>query len=175
MGLIKPVCLAGHKLAGHKLERRTQVGKPSAVPRFVKVLLAVLGGAFFVVVVLAVAGAAWYGLSKKHTRTVDSASADPASAGTFAAENSEGDGQGSRRHSGSAAQPPMKVQPFRGQYCSSLGPPGWAVIAENPQRSAFGADFASSDGMVFAGYSIFPAGRWRRKDLKLPDAPWRPR
>jgi hypothetical protein len=50
------------------------------------------------------------------------------------------------------------VQPFRGQYCASVGPPGWAVIAENPQRSSFGADLASGDGQAYAGYSIFPAG-----------------
>ena len=83
------------------------MGNPSAVPRFLKVLIAAVGVAFLFVIVLVVAGAAWYGLSKKHTRTAESATTDSSVAGTLAAENNaEGDGQGSRRRSSSAAQPP---------------------------------------------------------------------
>jgi hypothetical protein len=43
-----------------------------------------------------------------------------------------------------------------------MGPQGWAVIAENAQRVAFGADFMSSDGMVGAGYAIFGGGTLTR-------------
>ncbi len=53
---------------------------------------------------------------------------------------------------------PTTVRQFRGQYCSAMGPQGWAVVAENAQRVAFGADFLSSDGLVAAGYSIFGGG-----------------
>ena len=55
-----------------------------------------------------------------------------------------------------ASPAPMQVIAFHGQYCHSMGPRGWAVIAENPQRSAFGADSLSPDGKAYAGYSIFP-------------------
>jgi hypothetical protein len=63
-----------------------------------------------------------------------------------------------QRRTGEARHDPVKVQPFHGQYCASVGPPGWAVIDENAQRSSFGADFASGDRMAYASYSIFPAG-----------------
>lgn len=53
---------------------------------------------------------------------------------------------------------PMPVAGFRGQYCYSMGPRGWAVIAENPQRVAFGADFLSGDGKAAASYGIFGTG-----------------
>lgn len=53
---------------------------------------------------------------------------------------------------------PVHVIPFQGQYCASLAPQGWFVVAENAQRSAFGADFSSADGKATAGFSIFPAG-----------------
>ena len=53
---------------------------------------------------------------------------------------------------------PVAVVPFHGQYCSSMGPKGWAVTAENPQSFAFGAEFFSSDLKAAAGYSVFPAG-----------------
>ena len=58
----------------------------------------------------------------------------------------------------SARPAPTTVKPFHGQYCASVGPPGWAVIAENPQRVAFGADLMNADGSAYAGYSIFGAG-----------------
>jgi hypothetical protein len=51
---------------------------------------------------------------------------------------------------------PSPVVAFRGQYCSSMGPRGWAFTAENPQRSAFGADSVSPDQRSYAGYAIFP-------------------
>jgi len=53
---------------------------------------------------------------------------------------------------------PMQVTVFHGQYCSSMGPRGWNIIAENPQRSAFGADSVSADGRAYAGYGIFGSG-----------------
>ena len=53
---------------------------------------------------------------------------------------------------------PLAVMGFRGQYCMSMGPRGWAVIAENPQRVAFGADMLSGDGKAAAGYAIFGTG-----------------
>ena len=53
---------------------------------------------------------------------------------------------------------PTQVEAFRGQYCRSMGPRGWAVIAENPQRVAFGADLLSADGKAAASYAIFGAG-----------------
>jgi hypothetical protein len=53
---------------------------------------------------------------------------------------------------------PTQVGAFRGQYCRSMGPRGWAVIAENPQRVAFGADLMSADGKAAASYAIFGAG-----------------
>ena len=57
---------------------------------------------------------------------------------------------------------PMQVGGFRGQYCSSMGPRGWAVIAENPQRVSFGADLLSGDGKAAASYSIFGVGSLNR-------------
>jgi hypothetical protein len=53
---------------------------------------------------------------------------------------------------------PTQVGAFHGQYCRSMGPRGWAVIAENPQRVAFGADLLSADGKAAASYAIFGAG-----------------
>jgi len=50
---------------------------------------------------------------------------------------------------------PVGVTSFHGQYCSSMGPRGWAVTAENPQRVAFGADSMSPDGKAYAGYAVF--------------------
>ncbi len=73
-----------------------------------------------------------------------------------------------QRRSGEARRDPVKVQSFHGQYCASVGPPGWAVIAENPQRSAFGADFASADGLAYASYSIFPAGSLAPPGFETP-------
>ena len=64
---------------------------------------------------------------------------------------------------------PIQVQYFRGRYCSSLGPPGWAVIAENAQRVAFGADFANANGTAYAGYSIFAGGRLGISGTETPD------
>lgn len=63
---------------------------------------------------------------------------------------------------------PVKVQAFHGDYCSSLGPPGWAVIAENAQRVSFGADFASGDRIAYAGYSIFPSGAMAPPGFETP-------
>jgi hypothetical protein len=57
-----------------------------------------------------------------------------------------------------AAPQPAAVHSFRGKFCSAMGPQGWAVIAENPQRSAFGADVLSPDGVVSAGYAIWGGG-----------------
>ena len=60
---------------------------------------------------------------------------------------------------GTASRPaPIAVVPFHGQYCGSVGPRGWVVLAENAQRVAFGADFSSADGKASAGYSVFAAG-----------------
>jgi hypothetical protein len=58
----------------------------------------------------------------------------------------------------SARPHPTEVVPFHGQYCASVGPQGWRVVAENPQRSAFGADFSAADGKAQGGYQIFPGG-----------------
>jgi hypothetical protein len=65
-------------------------------------------------------------------------------------------GQAPAARSGRSA--PVPVTYFRGRYCSSIGPTGWAVIAENAQRVAFGADFVSGDGAAYAGFSIFGGG-----------------
>jgi len=65
---------------------------------------------------------------------------------------------GQTRPAPSVRPAPVTVRPFRGKYCSAFGPQGWAVVAENAQRVAFGADFSSSDGRVIAGYSIFGGG-----------------
>ncbi len=66
---------------------------------------------------------------------------------------------------------PVAVAPFHGQYCSSFGPRGWAVTAENPQQFSFGADFLSADGKAGAGYSIFPAGNLNpTPGFQSPDA-----
>lgn len=80
-----------------------------------------------------------------------------------------GEESDSDEHTGTNARPaqsrsqgvrhtPVKVQPFHGQYCASVGPPGWVVLDENPQRASFGADLASGDRMAYAGYSVFPSG-----------------
>ncbi len=111
----------------------------------------------------------WQGCSRKHSSVPESSSEDAQPGGTLAAEtDSDAHDQAHPRRSPGAARAPVKVQPFRGQYCSSMGPAGWAVIAENPQRSAFGADLASSDGMAFAGYSIFPAGTLAPPGFETP-------
>ena len=67
-----------------------------------------------------------------------------------------------------ARHAPLPVQPFHGQYCASLGPPGWVVLDENPQRAGFGADLASEDRMVYAGYSIFPSGAMAGAGFETP-------
>lgn len=54
---------------------------------------------------------------------------------------------------------PVPVQMFRGRYCAAFGPRGWAVVAEDAERVAFGADFLSGDGMAAAGYAVGAAGR----------------
>jgi hypothetical protein len=53
---------------------------------------------------------------------------------------------------------PIQVKPFRGKYCASVGPPGWAVISENAQRVAFGADFSNGNGTAYVGYGVFGGG-----------------
>jgi hypothetical protein len=63
-----------------------------------------------------------------------------------------------RRGQGAPRSAPMQVVGFRGQYCTSMGPRGWALIAENAQRVAFGADSLSPDGKAAASYAIFGAG-----------------
>ena len=65
---------------------------------------------------------------------------------------------GQRRPAGNGRPAPVQVTPFRGKYCYSIGPAGWAVIAENAQRVAFGADFVSADGAAYAGFGIFGGG-----------------
>ena len=95
----------------------------------------------------------WHGRSRRHVLPTETSPMD-----AQAAEPLEGDGPPAQRRSADARPAPIKVQPFRGQYCSSVGPAGWAVIAENAQREAFGADFASADGQAYAGYSIFSSG-----------------
>jgi hypothetical protein len=95
----------------------------------------------------------WQGRSRRNVRPAESLDA-----GAAPAEPSETAAPPARRGTRVARSAPVSVQPFRGQYCASVGPPGWAVIAENPQRSSFGADLASGDGQAYAGYSIFPAG-----------------
>jgi hypothetical protein len=76
---------------------------------------------------------------------------------------------GQTRPAAGGRSAPVRVQPFRGQYCRSLGPPGWAVIAENPQRVAFGADLVSADGLAYAGYSIFSTGQMSVQGFETPD------
>jgi hypothetical protein len=66
-----------------------------------------------------------------------------------------------RAHGGTRSGP-MEVTGFRGQFCRSMGPRGWAVIAENPQRVGFGADLLSGDGKAAASFSIFGAGTLNR-------------
>ncbi len=65
---------------------------------------------------------------------------------------------------------PMAVNGFRGQYCMSMGPRGWAVIAENPQRVSFGADMLSGDGKAAASYAIFGTGNMApMRGFETPD------
>jgi hypothetical protein len=46
------------------------------------------------------------------------------------------------------------VQVVNGRFCTASATPGWSVAAENPARSAFGADFARADGAAIASYLI---------------------
>ncbi len=107
--------------------------------------------------------AIWGGRSRMNVRSLESTdlNAQPADPG-------EAEAAPLQRRSGEARHDPVKVQPFHGQYCASVGPPGWAVIAENPQRAAFGADFASADGLAYASYSIFPAGSLAPPGFETP-------
>lgn len=105
----------------------------------------------------------WHGRSRRNVRPAESLDAaaapvESSETNTTRDEPSEAEARPAQRGSRAAHSAPVKVQPFRGQYCASVGPPGWAVIAENPQRSSFGADLASGDGLAYAGYSIFPSG-----------------
>ncbi|MGO8816008.1 MAG: hypothetical protein ACLQVG_15300 [Terriglobia bacterium] len=113
--------------------------------------------ALFVLVILR------HGLSSRSARPIETVDPSTAPADTFEPDatsdgSSDANARPTPRASRASHAAPVRVQPFRGQYCASVGPPGWAVIAENPQRAAFGADLASGDGLAFAGYSIFPAG-----------------
>lgn len=104
-----------------------------------------------------------HGLSRRNVRPTETfdpgtAPADSSEPGTTPDDPPEADAQPTQRASRASHAAPVRVQPFRGQYCASVGPPGWAVIDENPQRSSFGADLASGDRLAFAAYSIFPAG-----------------
>jgi len=104
-----------------------------------------------------------HGLSRRNVRpteTLDPGTtpADTSETGNTPDDPSEADARPTQRASRASRAAPVRVQPFRGQYCASVGPPGWAVIDENPQRSSFGADLASGDRLAFAAYSIFPAG-----------------
>ncbi len=58
----------------------------------------------------------------------------------------------------SALANPITVRPIRGNYCYAMGPQGWFVKGENPQRVAFGADLLNGDGTLSASYSVFGGG-----------------
>jgi hypothetical protein len=99
----------------------------------------------------------WRGRSRRDLRSVADAGMEVPTNETSAQAEDMDDPPAERRSDG-ASHNPVRVQPFHGQYCASVGPPGWAVTSENPQREAFGADLASGDGMAYAGYSIFSCG-----------------
>jgi hypothetical protein len=107
--------------------------------------------------------AIWHGRSIRDVRPTATSDVD-----AQAAEPAEGGAPPPQRRSRDARPAPVKVQPFHGQYCASIGPPGWAVIAENPQREVFGADLASADGQVFAGYTIFSSGPMAPNGFETP-------
>ena len=126
--------------------------------------------AFFVAIAL-------FAFVREHLRKADrpaasgNMNAQPAersNADAGSAEPSDEDARPARRTSREAHTAPVKVQPFRGQYCASVGPPGWTVLDENPQRAGFGADLASSDGMAFAGYMVFPSGAMAGPGMETP-------
>ena len=117
--------------------------------------------------------AVWHGRSGRSVRPAESldagtAPAESSEAGTTPDEPSEAHARPTQRRSRDARAAPVRVEPFRGQYCASVGPPGWAVIGENPQRSSFGADLASGDGQAYAGYSIFSAGSMAPPGCETP-------
>jgi hypothetical protein len=73
------------------------------------------------------------------------------------------------RPGGGSRSAPVQVQPFRGKYCASIGPVGWAVTAENAQRVAFGADLSNAQGTAGAGYSIYAGGSLGIRGTETPD------
>ncbi len=89
---------------------------------------------------------------------VGGGSSDQLNSDKRSAKDADGGTRPYQRRSGNAHPASLKVQPFQGQYCAAVGPPGWSVLDENAQRAGFGADFASGDRMAYAGYSIFPSG-----------------
>ena len=89
---------------------------------------------------------------------MDGDSSDQLNSDDRSAEDANGGIHPSHRRSGDAHPASLKVQPFQGQYCAAVGPPGWSVLDENAQRAGFGADFASGDRIAYAAYSIFPSG-----------------
>ena len=46
------------------------------------------------------------------------------------------------------------AQTLQGQYCRVAAPPGWAISAEMPTRSSFGADLRRADGAAHASYFL---------------------
>jgi hypothetical protein len=53
----------------------------------------------------------------------------------------------------------IRVQKIRGRFCAASGPEGWAVAAENPAGTAFGADLTRRDVAAMASYLIFGVPR----------------
>lgn len=106
----------------------------------------------------------WHGRSKGRVRPPETPDMNERPAGPI-----EGDDPPAQHPSADARPTPVRVQPFRGQYCASVGPPGWAVTDENPQRETFGADLASADGQAFAGYAIFSSGPMAPAGFETPD------
>jgi hypothetical protein len=57
-----------------------------------------------------------------------------------------------------ARNDPRLVQPIRGQHCLAFGPAGYAVVGENAQRIAFGADIHRADGRAGVSFSVLAGG-----------------
>jgi hypothetical protein len=106
----------------------------------------------------------WHGRPKGHVRPPETSDMNERPAGPI-----EDDDPPTHQPSADARPTPVRVQPFRGQYCASVGTPGWAVTDENPQRETFGADLASADGQAFAGYTIFSSGPMAPAGFETPD------
>jgi len=118
--------------------------------------------------------AIWHALSRRDIRptTVSDMKTQPterSETDAGPAESSETDTPPTERRAAGARVAPVQVEPFRGQYCASLGPAGWSVLDENPQRSSVGADLASGDRLAYAGYLIFPSGSMASPGSETPE------